>query len=283
MSRSNTTVWWSGVTRPLIVFVIVAGSVLMLAPLLWALGLSFKPNEELLRDTNSVLHGPYTLKNYVDVLLGSAVLRWTANSFIVSLGTTAGVLALSSIAGYGFARLTFPGRRTLFVIVLCALAIPEQAVILARHQLLSQVEMHNTYLGLMLPGLSAPFGVVLMTQYFKGIPTDIDEAALMDHASRFRVFYRVLLPLTWPAQATLGIFTFLVTWNDYWWPMISATDQSMYTLTVGIAATQINFADTAGLGFLMAQAVFASMPIFIVYAFFQKYIVRVVSDANRPR
>jgi multiple sugar transport system permease protein len=100
---------------------------------------------------------------------------------------------------------------------------------------------------------------------------------MLDGASRFKIFWRVLLPLTLPAQATIGIFTFLASWNDYWWPLISATNSEMFTLTVGIAATQQNFAQTNGLGFLMAQAVFASAPILIVYAFFQKYIVRAVA------
>jgi multiple sugar transport system permease protein len=254
--------------------------VLMVVPLLWAVGLSLKPNGELLIDTQSVLRAPYTLRNYADIFAGSAVFRWTLNSIVVSLGLTAGVLVLSSLAGYGFARLRFPGRNLIFILVLCGLAIPEQAVIVMRHQMFTTLGLHNTYPGLILPGLSAPFGVFLMTQYFRAIPRELDEAALLDNTSRFRVFWRVLLPMTWPAQATLGIFTFLFAWNDYWWPLISATNHRMYTLTVGLAATQVNFVEINGLGFLMAQAVTASMPILIVYVFFQKYIVRAVTGVT---
>ena len=187
---------------------------------------------------------------------------------------TAGVLILSSLAGYGFARLEFPGRNMLFVIVLLGLAVPEQAVIIARHQLFSWAGCTTAIPALILPGLSAPFGVFLMTQYFRAIPKELDEAAMLDGASRFTIFWKVLLPLTIPAQATLGIFTFLHAWNDYWWPLISATNKDMFTLTVGIASTQMNFAQTEGLGFLMAQAVFAGLPILIVYLFFQKYIIQ---------
>jgi multiple sugar transport system permease protein len=230
-------------------------------------------------DTSSVLHAPYTLQNYRDIVAGSSVFRWLMNSTIVSLGMTVGVLVLSSLAGYGFARLEFPGRNLIFVLVLFGLAVPEQAVIIPRHQLFSELGLHNTYVGLILPGLSAPFGVFLMTQYFRAIPQEIDEAALLDNASRFKVFWRVLLPMTLPAQATLGIYTFLSAWNDYWWPLISGTNERMYTVTVGIAATQINFAESAGLGFLMAQAIFAALPILVVYLFFQKYIVRAASGA----
>lgn len=266
----------AAVDRLVLASVIVLG-VVMLGPILWALGLSLKSNAALLADTTSVLHPPYTLENYGDILVGSSVFRWVLNSVIVSLGMTIGVLVLSSLAGYGFARLEFPGRRLLFVLVLFGLAVPEQAVIIPRYQLFAELGLHNTYAGLMLPGMSMPFGVFLMTQYFKAIPREIDEAAQLDNASRFAIFWRVLLPMTLPAQATLGIFTFLHAWNDYWWPLISGTNEGMYTLTVGIAATQINFAESAGLGFLMAQAVFASLPILIVYLFFQKYIVRAVS------
>ena len=257
----------------------IALGILMLGPILWALGLSFKSNAELMVDTSSVFHAPYTLQNYSDIMAGSSVIRWILNSVIVSLGMMFGVLVLSSLAGYGFSRLEFPGRRIIFVLVLFGLAVPEQAVIIARYQIFSALDLHNTYAGLILPGLSAPFGVFLMTQYFRAIPKEIDEAAALDNASRFRIFWRVLLPMTLPAQATLGIFTFLHAWNDYWWPLISATNVQMYTLTVGVAATQINFAESTGLGFLMAQAIFASLPILVVYLFFQKYIIRAVSGA----
>ena len=263
----------------LILAATIALAIVMVMPMLWAVGLSLKTNQELLVDTQSVLKAPWTLVNYYDILIGSGVFRWLLNSVIVSAGMSLGVLALASLAGYGFARLEFPGRNAIFVLVLFGLAIPEQAVILVRHQLFSDLSLHNTYAGLMLPGMSAPFGVFLMTQYFKAIPTEVDEAAMLDNASRFKIFWRVLLPMTLPAQATLGIFTFLHAWNDYWWPMVSGTNPQMYTLTVGIASTQQNFAESAGLGYLMAQAVFAFVPVLIVYMFFQKYIVRAVSGA----
>lgn len=258
---------------------LIIAALVMLTPMLWMLGLSIKPNVELLRDTNSVFEPPYTLQNYADILRGSGVFRWLINSLIVSLTTTLGVLTLSSLAGYGFARLNFPGRDIIFIVVLFGLAIPEQSVIITRHQMLSELGWHNSYPALVLPGLAAPFGVFLMTQYFRAIQKELDEAAMLDGATRLQVFWRVLLPLTLPAQATLGIFTFLASWNDYWWPLISATNSEMFTLTVGIAATQQNFAQTNGLGFLMAQAVFASLPILIVYVVFQKYIVRAVAGA----
>ncbi|SNY91283.1 carbohydrate ABC transporter membrane protein 2, CUT1 family [Cohaesibacter sp. ES.047] len=252
-------------------------AVVMIAPVLWIVGLSLKDNTLLMRGTDAVFSFPYTLENYGNLFHSSLVFRWLLNSMVVAVGQTLGVLALSSLAGYAFARLEFPFRKTLFVIVLFGLAVPEQAVIIARHQMFSWLNMHNTYLGLMLPGMSSAFGVFLMTQFFRAIPKEIDEAALLDNTPRFRIFWRVLLPLTMPAQATLGIFTFLLAWNDYWWPLISATKKDMYTLTIGIASSQTNFAQTEGLGFLAAQAIFASLPVVIVYIFFQRHIVTAVS------
>ena len=260
--------------------VLLVGAALMISPLLWTLLLSLKDNAELVGNSGAALQAPYTLENYVAIFGNNLTLRWLLNSTIVSLGTTAGVLILASLAGYGFSRLEFPYRRTLFVIVLLGLAVPSQAVILPQHELFAWLGLHNTYPGLMLPGVIAPFAVFFMTTYMRGIPRELDEAAMLDGASRWTIFWKVILPLTIPAQSTLAVFTFLGSWNDYWWPLISATRSDMYTLTVGLAAAQMNYAQTSGLGFLMAQAVFASIPIFIVYIIFQKQIVRAMAGTS---
>jgi multiple sugar transport system permease protein len=255
------------------------GALIMVAPLLWTLLLSLKSNADLVGNSGAAFQGPYTYENYVAIFGNASTMRWLLNSVIVSLCTTAGVLILASLAGFGFARLEFPLRRTLFIFVLLGLAIPSQAVILPQHQLFAWLGLHNSYPGLVLPGLVAPFGVFFMTTYMRAIPLELDEAALLDGASRWTIFWKVILPQTIPAQSTLAVFTFLGTWNDYWWPLISATRSDMYTLTVGLAASQMNYAQTSGLGFLMAQAVFASIPIFIVYIVFQKQIVRAMAGA----
>ncbi len=262
---------------PLALTAVVIGAAIMVMPLVWTILLSLKANAALVGNSGAALSPPYTLENYAAIFGNYLTMRWLLNSLIVSLGTTFGVLILSSLAGYGFARLDFPFRKTLFVLVLLGLAIPQQAVILPQHRLFAELGLHNSYPGLILPALVGPFGVFFMTQYFRAIPIELDEAAMLDGASRLRTFWTVLMPLTLPAQATLGVFTFLGSWNDYWWPLISATKSDMYTLTVGLASSQMNYAQTSGLGFLMAQAVFASIPIFFVYIIFQKQIVRAMA------
>lgn len=261
---------------------LVLGATALLAlawvmPLLWVLALSFKTNAALRLGDSAWYEGPHTLQNYADILGSSLLLRWVGNSVIVATGQTLLVLALSSLAGYAFARLRFPLRRSLYALVLAGLAIPQTSFVLPLHRMFADWGLHNTHAGLLLPGIAAPFGVFLMTQYFKAIPADIEEAALLDNASRWTIFWRVILPLSLPAQATLGIFTFLGAWNDYLWPVMSATQAGMYTLSLGLASMQTNFAQSEGLGFLMAQAVFAAVPVLLLYAFFQRHLVAAVA------
>lgn len=260
-------------------FVLVL-SLCWLIPLVWVIGLSLKPNQELSYGLGTVFRAPYTLENYSDLLRSSQLGRWIVNSVIVSVIQTILVLIISTVAGYGFARLEFPGRRVLFVFVLLGLAIPRQAIIIPLHGLFVGLDLHNTYAGLILPHLATPFGVFLMASYFRGLPRELEEAAALDNASRWKIFLTIALPLSVPAQITLAIFTFLDGWNDYLWPLISATRPEMYTLTVGLAATQTSFDQSEGIGYLMAQAVFAGLPMLILYLIFQKYVLRAVAGAG---
>lgn len=260
-----------------ILALVIALALAWLAPIVWVVGLSLKPNDVLMRSTGGLLAPPFTVKNYTDIAATSAVFGWMLNSTIVAVGQTVLTLALSTLAGYGFARTDFPGKKVVFVLVLAGLAVPEQAIIVPLHTMFAEANLHNTYFGLIAPRLAVPFGVFLMTQYFRAIPAEIEEAAMLDNASRLKIFFRIMLPLTIPAQATLGIYTFLHAWNEYFWPLVSATKPEMYTLTIGLAATQTNFAQTEGIGFLMAQAVFAGIPVLILYLLFQRQIVTAVS------
>ena len=259
---------------------VVLLAAIWVAPMAWIVGLSFKPNDELTRNVGGLLSPPFTLKNYADIVSSSSVFTWMLNSAVVAMGQTALTLAVATAAGYGFARTNFPGKSVLFGLTLAAFAVPEQAIIVPLHTMFVAADLHNTYTALIVPRLAFPFGVLLMTQYFKAIPAEIEEAALLDNASRFKVFCRIALPLSIPAQATLGIYTFLQAWNDYFWPLVSATSPEMYTLTVGLASMQTNFAQAEGIGFLMAQAVFAGLPVMFLYLFFQRHIIAAVAGGG---
>lgn len=251
--------------------------VLILLPLIWTVFLSLRSNVDLMRQAPLSLFGPYTFSNYSELLKNQTLFRWFFNSMIVSGFSVVGVLALSSLAGYAFGRLHFPFRNWLYAFVLMGLAIPDQSVILTRHHIFSTLHWHNTYLALILPGLSAPLGVFLMTETFRAIPKGMEDAARLDRASPFMIFWKILLPQTLPAQASLGIYTFLLSWNDYWWPLISATRPDMFTLTEGMAAAQTNYAEVTGMGVLMAEAVLAGLPVLIIYIAFQKHIVSAIT------
>jgi multiple sugar transport system permease protein len=269
----------SGLGDRIVLAAVVLLAIVWIAPIVWVVGMSFKPNDVLMRTTGGIIFPPFTTKNYTDILASSSVFGWMMNSAIVAVGQTALTLVLASLAGYGFARTNFPGKSVLFLLTLAGFAVPEQAIIVPLHTMFSVVDLHNTYIALIAPRLAFPFGVLLMTQYFRAISPEIEEAALLDSASRLKVFWRIVLPLSIPAQVTLGIYTFLHAWNDYFWPLVSATKPEMYTLTVGLASMQTNFAQTEGIGFLMAQAVFAGLPVLLLYLFFQRHIVSAVAGA----
>lgn len=246
---------------------------LWIAPVVWVVAMSLEPNADLMRSTAGFLPIPFTTENYVNLLKLSATPRWLFNSAVVATGMTAAVLVVSSLAGYAFARIEFPGRDVLFVLVLTGLMVPEQAVFIPLHTMFSGWGLHNTHLALIMPRLAVPIGVFLMTQFFRAVPRELEEAAELDNAGRFKIFLKIMLPLSVPALTTLGLFTFMYAWNDFLWPLVSATNTASYTVTVGLASIQGNFAMSEGIGSVMAAAVFASAPVVVLYLVFQRFIV----------
>lgn len=258
----------------LILALLIAAAFVWMMPMLWVLALSLKPNAMLVSSTSGILPWPHTLEHFATLLRVSLTPRWLLNSLLVAIGMTTLTLVLSSLAGYAFARIDFPGRRALFLLVMAGLMIPEQAVLVPLHAMFAGWDLHNTYFSLIAPRLAVPLGVFMMTQFFKAVPRELEEAAQLDNAGRLRIFWSVMLPLSRPALTTLGIFTFLYAWNDFLWPVVTANQPEMYTLSVGLGSLQGNFAMSEGLGFLMASAVFASTPMICVYVVFQRYIVQ---------
>ena len=265
---------------PILPILISATALLWALPMLWVVLLSLKPNDVLRRAGWSLfLPYPLTLEHYETLLHVSQAPQWLLNSFIVAGSTTVLTLVLSSLAGYALARLRFRGRAAVFAGMVAGMMVPEQAVFLPLHSMIAGWDLHNTYAALVAPRVAGPFGVLLMAQFFKAVPRELEEAAELDHAGRFKIFLTIMLPLSRPALTTLGIFTFLAAWNDFLWPLVSATDSNMYTITVGLSSLQGNFAQSESLGFLMATAVYASLPMVIVYLFFQHHIVRGIAMA----
>lgn len=248
-------------------------AILWMIPIIWVVTMSLKPNAELMRSTAGFVPVPFTFDNYIGLVKLATVPVWLMHSFIVAVSMTTLVLIISSMAGYAFARLDFPFKRTLFFVTIAGLMIPEQAVFIPLFTMFADWGIHNTHAALVLPRVAVPIGVFLMTQFFRAVPRELEEAAELDHASHFTIFWRIMLPLSVPALTTLGLFTFIFAWNDFLWPLVSATRADMFTVTVGLASIQGNFAFSEGLGSVMASAVFASLPIVILFLIFQRFIV----------
>lgn len=250
---------------------------LWILPMLWMLSLSLSSNEALQTTTTSLLPIEPTLSNYGDVFSIGLTPRWLLNSLIVTGVTTIATLVLSSMAGFAFARLEFRGKWWVFPFVLAGLMVPKEAMFIPQFLMFAEVDAHNTYSALALPRIAAPLGVFIMTQFFRALPRDIEEAAEVDGASQWQTFWRVMLPMAVPALTALGIFTFVLTWNDYLWPLVSATEPDMFTITTGLASLQGNFAQATSLGSLMARGVIAAAPLLVLFVLFQRRLIRGIS------
>jgi multiple sugar transport system permease protein len=246
-------------------------------PLIWMFSLSLSSNEALKSDTTSIVPVDFTLENLLGVLEGGQTGQWLFNSVVVTGFTTLGTLLFAAMAGYAFARIPFAGRKVVYPLVLAGLMVPREAMFVPLFLMFAEAELHNTYEALILPRVALPLGVFIMTQFMSAIPGEIEEAARVDGASRWGVFWRIMLPMSAPALTALGIFTYILTWNDFLWPLVSATQREMFTITTGLASLQGNFAQATELGSLMARGVFASLPLIVLFLIFQKHLVRGIS------
>lgn len=249
-------------------------AIVWLVPVIWMFSLSLTPNEILRTTTTSLIPIQPTLENYIGVLEAGLTARWFMNSVVVTVTTTVVTLVLCAMAGYAFARLKFRGKGILFPFVLAGLMVPKEAMFIPLFLVFAEFELHNTYAALILPRVAAPLGVFIMTQFLKAIPRDIEEAAELDGASRWTIFWKIMMPMSVPALTALAIFTFILTWNDYLWPLVSATQKEMFTITIGLASLQGNFAQATELGSLMARGVLASAPLLLLFLIFQRQLIR---------
>lgn len=245
------------------------GGVIVLFPFFWMLVTSFKPFNEIF-DLNFWPSQP-TLDNYREVLTTTSFGRWYANSLLVVAGTTVSVLFFDSLVGYTLAKLRFPGRDAVFVLILSTLMIPTEMLIIPWFVTSSERGWVDTYWGIAFPGLMTAFGVFLMRQFFQTLPDDLLDAGRIDGVSEFGLFWRVAMPLVRPALSALAILTFLGNWNAFLWPLIVIQSDHMRTLPVGMAL----FSGEAGSAWnlIMAASALAIVPVIVVFALFQRQII----------
>ena len=251
---------------------LLAAAALTLLPLLWMLAVSFMTPGEASSFPPPFLPAHPTLSNYQQLFGRQNVARYLANSLWLALLTTACSLFFNSLAGYAFAKLRFRGRESLLRLLLAALVIPSQVAMLPLFLLMKWLGLVNSYAAVVIPGMAGIFGMFLVRQYTLAIPDELLEAARIDGAGELRIFFSIVLPALTPILVTLGVFTFLGSWNDFMWPLIVLSDQQLYTLPIALAALSREHVQDNEL--MMAGAVLTVLPVLVLFLTLQRYYIR---------
>lgn len=257
-------------TRTLLIYpALVVGAIVVAFPFYWMFATALKPPQDLYDLRLAPVHP--TLDNFREVLTRTQFPRWFGNSIVVALITTLSVAFFDSLVGYTLAKLRFPGRDVIFVMILATLMIPTEMLVIPWYILSSGYGWINTYWGIMFPGLITAFGVFLIRQFMSGVPDELLDAGRIDGVSEFGLYWRIALPQIRPAMAALCIFTFLGNWNAFLWPMIVIQTPNMRTLPVGIAL----FSGEAGSAWnlIMASSALAAVPVLLVFVVLQRQII----------
>ncbi|HEX2175079.1 MAG TPA: carbohydrate ABC transporter permease [Nocardioidaceae bacterium] len=255
-------------------------SVLFVAPLVWMVSTSLKsPTEMAARDINLLPREP-TLESYEKILGQSQtpVFQWFLNSLLAATLQTLLILVTASMAAYALARMQFPGRRIMTAVVLVTLFVPPVALVIPNYVIVAGFGWLDSLTAVIVPGAAGAFGVFFLRQFFLSLPKELEEAALIDGASRLRVFWQVILPLSKPALATLALLSFLTNWNDFLWPLYVLFSPERLTLQPGLSTLQSAYqTDYAA---MMAGGVVASLPVLLLFVATQRFVVEGVSRSG---
>jgi multiple sugar transport system permease protein len=259
--------------RWLVWLLLLVGSFLMIAPFYWMVVTAFKPPEEVMVFPPTWWPQNPTIEPFRELtqLRRGGFHIFFRNSLIVATTVTALVLLSSAASGYVFAKFRFPGRNLLFIIILSMMMIPFNVSIIPLYVLMVDLGWQNSFLALIIPSAYSPLGIFLMRQFMHSIPDDLIQAARIDGASEWRIFFQVILPLSGPALAALGIFTFMWNWDDFLWPLVMIDDPQLYTLPLGLAQLRGRFGTDVAT--LAAGASIAVLPVLVVYLFAQRRFV----------
>ena len=252
------------------------GLILMVIPFVWMVISSVKPDAEVRAVPPTWWPETVTLDNYRALFDKLDFPRYFLNSTLVAVAVTAGNVVFGSMLGYALAKLDFPGKRAMFGLVLMTLMIPGVVTFVPLFMLTTNIGLTNTLAGMILPFLAAPFGVFLMRQFISGLPDELIAAARVDGAGELRIFFSIILPLCGPALATLGIITFLTSWNNFLWPLVVAQTEDKFTLPVALALYSVG-QNATKYGLLLAGAVAVVIPVIVVFLALQRYIMQGIS------
>lgn len=246
-------------------------------PFLWMTLGSFKTQAEIVRIPITFLPERWMFDNFYEVITLINVTRLFLNSTLIAVTTTVGALITSAMAGYAFAKLRFRGREATFMLIFITMIIPYFLTLIPSYVIVYRLRLINTYWAAIIPGLANSFGVFMMRQFMMSIPNDLLDAAKIDGYSEFRIFWEIVLPLTKPALASLSIFVFMWSWQDFLWPMLIFSNKDMMTLQVGINYLQAVRAGVLNYQYAMAGSTIAIVPVLLVFLFMQNQIIKGVT------
>ncbi|MEB3369232.1 carbohydrate ABC transporter permease [Saccharopolyspora mangrovi] len=256
----------------------IALAALWSLPFGWTLLTSLKPESETTEVPLRWLPSEFTVEAYRSVLATDDIWIWLFNSVFTAGAVTVLVVLLSSMAAYGFSRTDFRGRKALFGFVVAGVLVPTEVLIVPLFQEMVFLGLVDTPWGVILPQVVLPAMVFILKVFFDGVPRELEEAAIVDGASRWRIYWRIVMPLSRPVLAAVAIFTFITTWNNFLWPFIVTADPSAMTLPVGLATVQgsygVRYAE------VMATVVIAGLPLLLLFVLFQRQIVRGVAHTG---
>jgi multiple sugar transport system permease protein len=256
--------------RALMYATVIVGAAVMLFPFLWTVITSITPEGSLADGPTLLVQDP-TLDAYRTLLDSVPMWRIMLNSFGIAIAATVFQLVTGAMAGYAFARLSFPGKNIVFAGYLATLMIPLQVLVVPLFIEMKTLQLHDTYFALLAPGIASAFGIFLLRQAVAGVPTELDEAATLDGASHLRIFTTIVLPLIRPTLATVAVFAFMSSWNSFLWPLVVIRSPEFMTLPLGLSTLQGQF--TTEWDVVMAGSVLSIVPIAVVYLLAQRHII----------
>lgn len=267
--------------RPLLLWLVFLPlAFIVIVPIAYMVTMAFTLEANQLNFPIEWIPNPPTLSNFTHIFADTTlpIVRWFSNSLLIATIGTLIIVFLSTLSGYAFARLEFPGKQYIFSLLIFSLMIPAAVTLIPIFLLLRDLKLLNTYFAIWLPAAAAVTGIFLMRQHFYSIPVELEDAARVDGAGRFRIYWQICLPLVRGAMVALSIFVFLGLWNDLFWPLIVLSERISLTLPVGLLVIQQGSYIQRGLAF--AGAFIATMPVLIFYAFFQRKIIAGITTAG---
>ena len=256
------------------------GLIAFVAPFIIMLSGSLKAPGDILANPTSLMPRAFSLENYIEWFQKNDIQQFFANSLIVAVCTVLGNVIFCSMVGYALAKMDFPGKKLLFILVMITLMTPGTVTFVPLFVLVSKLGLLGTYAGLFLPFLVGPLGVFLMRQFMMGIPDALIEAARIDGASEFGIFWRIVLPLCGAPIATLSILTFLGSWNNFLWPLVASQSESTYTLPIALSLFSKGGQDSTNYSLLLAGAVLVVVPMIVLFLLLQRYFVASVVSSG---